>query len=280
MAGRGWFPVPNRVLIEACRRPVAASVYMALASTDHVWTARDGLEPYQVRVSRAKLVSTTGATPDRIRTALSWLVRRGFLERRDTSRTATAIYRIVPWRELLTPKRSRGASDQPPKGYDTAKTTESPRTPENPQANPQAKPQAENGSNSRNKNDLQSDPTRRIPKQGAKQKAKVLEDQQRSPSKAPVVGNDPGPRACDPEPGGAPVARASELPDVPRDAGPMALPLALGIRPPGALGMQPDGVVLEHAKRKREKWRAEIKARAQRNGDAGTFDATETPTEE
>ena len=104
MTGRGYFPVPNRVLIEACRRPVAASVYMALAGTPGVWTARGSLKPFEVRASRAELVKATGATPKRIRGALAWLERCGFLERQVRTKAAP-VYRLV------LPERAKFAKD-------------------------------------------------------------------------------------------------------------------------------------------------------------------------
>ena len=87
--------MPNRLFAGGCRRPVALAVFARLASTPHIWTARGSLQPYEVRASRAALEDATGATAKEVRGALAWLIRGGFLERRDTSRTAAAVYRVI-----------------------------------------------------------------------------------------------------------------------------------------------------------------------------------------
>lgn len=174
MAGRGFFPVRNDLMAEACRRPAAAAVYMALAATDLVWTARDGLEAYQVRASRADLVTKTGVTPDKVRGALAWLIRRGFLERLDTSRTAAAVFRFV----LEPPKQSTGASSTPATTSRPGNGTESPSLPKNPQKTPQVvpkpKPKADKG--------LQGSPQPETPKK-IPQVLKDVEDKDNNPTR-------------------------------------------------------------------------------------------------
>ena len=124
----GFFPVPNELL--AAGHAVALLTYARLASTPAIWTPRGDLSPYEVRVSRAQLVTMTGATPNQVRGALAWLIRRGFLERLDTGRRTTAVYRIT--------KHEAGASDATPTTSASAPDSEPPSLPENHQASHQA----------------------------------------------------------------------------------------------------------------------------------------------
>lgn len=92
---KGFFPIPNVLLAEGCRRPVALAVYARLASTPHIWTVRGSLQPYQVRASLNELKDATGATWKQVRGALAWLIREGFVVRLDTAAKTKAVFRLV-----------------------------------------------------------------------------------------------------------------------------------------------------------------------------------------
>lgn len=111
VAEPGFFRLLNRLLLEARGRPVVQNVFWELAATPRIWTKRGSLEPYQVRASRAALVDATGATPKRIRGALAWLVRRGFLVRLDTGCKTVAVYQLVV-HEIELP-HEKGQDDKP-----------------------------------------------------------------------------------------------------------------------------------------------------------------------
>lgn len=176
--GKGYFKVPNRLLAEGCRRPVALAVYARLVSTPGIWQERGDLERFEVRASRADLMAATGATADKVRGALGWLIRRGFLERRDTSRTGAAVFRILQPIPKQTPKREANANPTGPMTSGGAvyskSPSESPSFSENPQANPQANPQEIAQPNAMRDNDLPGSPKQRTPKRIPKQIPKVL----------------------------------------------------------------------------------------------------------
>ena len=91
----GFFPTPNAVFAEGCRYPLALAVYAKLAATPAVWTARGDLEPFEASASLTGLMAATGATHKQARGALAWLIRHGFLKRRQANPKATAVYLIV-----------------------------------------------------------------------------------------------------------------------------------------------------------------------------------------
>ena len=101
-----------------------------------------------------------------MRGALAWLIRRECLERRDVSRTATAVYRVVQPRA----KPDQAVSPTTATGYPTATEPEGPRLPEKGQAEGQAgakpKPWQTNGLRDRATTGR------------AKPRAKVLEDRE------------------------------------------------------------------------------------------------------
>lgn len=147
----GYFPIPNGLLAEGCRRPVALACYARLASIPHIWTERGSLQPYEVRASRADLVDATGTSPKQVRGALAWLIRNGFLVRLDTSRKAKAAFRVVtgakPNPSSPTTYREpgpRSSKKGQAKGQDGAKdkplsANGLPSAPQSPRAKPGAK---------------------------------------------------------------------------------------------------------------------------------------------
>ncbi|MCY3547457.1 MAG: hypothetical protein OXH49_11315 [Gemmatimonadetes bacterium] len=156
----GFFRLLNRLLLEARGRPVVQNVFWELAATPRYWTERGSLKPYEVTASRADLVTATGATPDKVRGALAWLTRRGYLERIDTGQKTKAVYRLVIGTDGETPKIDRGVNASAATTSATSQEGESPRLPENPQDDPQdgPKPNAIPG------NGLAGSPQRAIPK--------------------------------------------------------------------------------------------------------------------
>ena len=131
---KGFFPTPNRLFVEGCRHPVALAVYASMAATPHVWGQRGTLNAFRVRASQAALVNATGATVKEVRRALAWLIRRGFLERVETSRTATAVFRIVTPGEVSRAKRQPGTSPTPATPSATASNGKGPSWAEKGQA--------------------------------------------------------------------------------------------------------------------------------------------------
>ena len=95
VSGQGFFPFPNRLLAEGCRRPVVLAVYAFLASTPAIWTRRGKLGEYEARASWTDLANTTGATVKKVRGALAWLAREGFVTCVDPGgKRRAATYRL------------------------------------------------------------------------------------------------------------------------------------------------------------------------------------------
>ena len=94
---QGFFPFPNRLLLEGQRRPIALAVYAALAATPAIWIRRGKLGPFEVQASWVGLADMTGETVKKVRGALSWLTESGFLtciEKGGSRRAATYRFKV------------------------------------------------------------------------------------------------------------------------------------------------------------------------------------------
>ena len=173
---QGYFSVPNQLLAEGCGRPVALAVYARLASTRAIWTARGDLGPFETRASLGDLVSATGASRKQVRGALTWLVRGGYLVRREARERYRAVYRIVVPIETTGAQMSEDVTPSPPMSSATAPPPQGHSLTEKGTAVGTAKGTAGAQSNGMGDNGLESYPQRQRAQPGAQPGAQVFKD--------------------------------------------------------------------------------------------------------
>lgn len=107
------------------------------------------MKPYQVRASRAELVAATETTPDKVRGAVAWLIRAGFLIRLDTGPKTRAAFTLVRGGGGTDPQDGNGRKCKRANDFRDGQPGPTPKMapkpPRRPQDGPKSKAKRDNG---------------------------------------------------------------------------------------------------------------------------------------